>query len=436
MIQQAQGSVFADVEQMALSMMFEPNKEHHGNVHFIMKTADIFKSMGYVDVNQYQDKINDLKIYSKYDYYVTANTTKTNERTIENLFSYNNIVIDIDCHETTELYIIQQLLDELLYRLERDLFNTLELPEPNIIVKTGRGVQLWYCINQIPSQMSWLYDMGRKAIIQGISDVLEEYTYLNDLKIDMVASGNDVGIFRLPGSWNTKVNKRVETTILSPFKYNVNDLACYFKPIEAPQRTKTKKARELSHKRLNVLETIYEARRGQREGSRDTLMFLYYNNLVQCYSCEYADKKLNELNDGFRFPLKERELSNIKKYIDSKGFLKFKEQTFKDWLGMSEEEKKMINLRMTKEEQRKQKRLEKKKNQETVKKLALNGLSIIEISKQTNLHRNTVKLILKDIDFKTLRNNRIKELKEQGMTKKEIATLMNVSVETVKRVSR
>ena len=62
----------------------------------------------------------------------------------------HNIVIDIDCHKYG---ISKKDRDNEIEKCEvylRELFdNSLELPSPNTIVKTGRGLQLWWAIKPL-----------------------------------------------------------------------------------------------------------------------------------------------------------------------------------------------------------------------------------------------------------------------------------------------
>ena len=76
------------------------------------------------------------------NYYVTANgRKKRGKRNEKNLFTLHNIVIDIDCHKYG---ISKKDRDNEIEKCEvylRELFdNSLELPSPNTIVKTGRGL--------------------------------------------------------------------------------------------------------------------------------------------------------------------------------------------------------------------------------------------------------------------------------------------------------
>ena len=116
--------------------------------------------------------INKINIKTDSDFYITANTLTRKERKSENLFSLKNIVIDIDCHNSElDDYDRNELLEDFLFRIKRDL----ELPPFNIVHFTGRGLQLWYCLEEIAGVWSFLYKDTVEKIIDALETLKEEY---------------------------------------------------------------------------------------------------------------------------------------------------------------------------------------------------------------------------------------------------------------------
>lgn len=61
------------------------------------------------------------------------------------MFSYNAIVIDIDCHvNSITMQERERLIDNFIWRFNNDCVQCKDLDSPNYVVLTGRGVQLWW----------------------------------------------------------------------------------------------------------------------------------------------------------------------------------------------------------------------------------------------------------------------------------------------------
>lgn len=422
-------------EVKALEMMFPRNNKHHGNVHFATKNANGFLSMGYTDINNVFERLHELKFHANADYYITANTTKTGIRETENIFSFNNIVVDIDCHnEDYSSYELNEILDECIFRIQRDLYDTELVPAHNITVKTGRGIQLWWCIEQIPGELSWLFNHAQKSLILAIKDLLSEYSTFDCLNIDEGASVNKIGFYRLVGTVNSTVQTEVLTYINNDTRYDVNELTSYFYENRKEERAEQtpifdKTFRSLHHQRIDCIMLLAKSKRDEKvnEGYRDNYAWLYYNACFQVYSKEKADEMLDELNNIFPYPMKENELRAIKKYIQHKGGLRMKQTTFFDLLG----EEPFIKTRaMIREE----KRREKKNRNNEIKKLYKEGRTVKELCELFHISKPTVLKVLNIRSLKENRNARILKAKEQGASLNSIAKKFNISIRTIRRI--
>ena len=107
------------------------------------------------------------------DYYITANSVSGVRRVTEDVFGLHNIVVDIDCHE--EGARSMELLAAFIWRCGRDLWNIDECPEPNSIVFSGRGVQLWWAIEPASAKIQYWYKRMQAWILDALQGVLDEY---------------------------------------------------------------------------------------------------------------------------------------------------------------------------------------------------------------------------------------------------------------------
>ena len=77
------------------------------------------------------------------DIYICPNGMKSPyKRTMDGLINIQNLVIDIDSHQSTKTI---AELNEHIKRFESRLIDKLII-KPNYINRTGRGLQLWFCI--------------------------------------------------------------------------------------------------------------------------------------------------------------------------------------------------------------------------------------------------------------------------------------------------
>lgn len=428
----------AEKQKRILSMMFPKQEKYHGNVSFGVKTKTGFRSMGYIDINKLEERIKEIKFYDNTNYYLTANTTRTGTRETDNLFSYNNIVIDIDCHKKELSNREYELaVEELLYRIERDLYNTDIVPRHNISVKTGRGIQLWWSFEQTAMNLGWLFHNAIDTVISHIENLLNEYeSDLSCFEIDKGASRKDVGFFRMPFTINTKTGTLVKAKIDYEERYDINDFYNSLEVIEVKKEYTKKNQEEFLNNKWNgilqnrkeVIETHAQemTELGVRKGYRNNYAWLYYNTCFQLYGEEVASSMLSKLNASFIMPLKENQLKAIKRYINTKGGLKMKNQTFYDYLG---EEYTGSSREQERTEKRKAKALRNKK----IKELYLSGMTTKEICEEMQLSKPTVLKILCIKKLKEERNEKIAKLKEQGETVKEIAEQFKLSIRTIQR---
>lgn len=208
-------------------LLFPPDSKYNGDVHLAVLTRNKeFKVLGSCTFDKLEQKIEKLDILQSCYYYITANTTvRHRSRAEKNLFSINNIVLDFDIHTRMNQHDREELLEAFVWYLKRDLFYYTSGLSPNVIHYTGRGVQLWWHIEETSGELDFLYRLVVGLLLDRISDLLNEYpTLQKTIEVDRVASKNIIGLYRLFDTYNTHTRTKTQTEILHYNSYDLNTL--------------------------------------------------------------------------------------------------------------------------------------------------------------------------------------------------------------------
>lgn len=358
------------------------------------------------------------------DYYITANTVTGIKRRKEDLFGLQNIVIDVDCHDDRTPQAVDELVMGFIWRCKRDLWADGTIPTPNSIVRTGRGIQLWWAIKPCYGGQDYgisLYHHNKikSTFIAHIERLIDEHEEeLEGLDVDRGASSNPVGYFRLPGSYNTKAKRYTSLAVLHDERYDQRELT----KLEAPEIRVVENA---SAKYVPLLETDrlvlqnYESTgvrrviqlvklrnlRNNEAGSemRDYFNFSVYNALRMNYDHEEAMERLESFNAGFREPMTPAELENCVSSAEKKGGYYYKNETLIELLNVTPEEQQAIGLFPARSTRRSKPNASRDEARRTLKEdrdskiLALiqKGVSQAETARILNIGKNTVGRVLK-----------------------------------------
>ena len=399
------------------NILFPPETEYVGWVQFATLTKDKkLLSLGYTDFEHIEEKAETLKIKKTQDYYIMANTVKRyTTRTSDNLFSLNNIVLDYDIHSNISRYEREQLIDEFVWRLNRDLFTTGELITPNVVHYTGRGVQLWFHIESTSAKLLFLYHKAIDYIAIIIREWLKEYpTLQRHFEIDIAASKNAVGLFRMFNTYNTKAKTMTVADVLHDKKINLNELVKQLEDSEPvkeylkrkEQIKKRYKKQELNedyepeerkngysalhYKRIKIIEEL--ARETENPvGHRDMMIFLAFNSARQIYSFESAKKICRKINRSFSEPL-----PDIEYIFKQDKVYQIKNSTFFEKLGVSQD--KLINMgkyemsrpNVTRDLARGQRKAERQMKKDMAEKFIKSGMTLKDVAERTGLSISTV----------------------------------------------
>lgn len=338
--------------------------------------------------------------------YITLNTFYKPCRRLEYIKELNALFIDLDCYNT------KFTKEQIIMNLEENYFNKL-IPATNYILDSGRGLGLLWLINKVPSQALPLW----KAI--------EEYLY-NQLK----AFGADrqaldaTRILRVPGSINSKSKTVVSIIDEYDYIYDLREIQKEYLPELKPKEKKKGRPkkinyiyreRSLYYARIQDIIKLCELREYDLRGKREIILFLYRYYL--CSFTEDVQKAIEdvlELNSMFIYPLKENEViratrSAEKCYLDKNKEYKYKNDTLIELLEITEDEETQMSTIISKNEyKRRNNEYNKKKYQE---KLKAEG----KLSKKAEVK---------------VRREKKKDLLAEGLSQKEIYSLLKISKRT------
>lgn len=433
------------------------NEPASGIIHIGLISNNKFKSVKSCKIKDLQTVTAGLTIHPTSDYYITANPTTRGNRRTDELYSINNIVIDIDCHShNIDNYDRLQLLAELNFAIKKDLCQDLQ---PNISVMTGRGLQLWYCLEETAPALSFLYQKAVKGLIDYIKSLWEDYPHFAILDIDTATSGKLVGYYRYFSSYNTKTGLAVSTTINHSNRYDLNSIIDILQELNIPARNEihspTPKPpivlndcyKGLNYKRLDCIEWLISTRNAPKGAeNRDLLCFAYYNAGVQLFSRAVAKKRLQTLNQKFKEPLDNNKINDIINYIDKKGYLRFTADNWYSFINMTAcERTEYDNMRKNKrnytrdKERKAETKMKKDERNATIAQLKRSGMTNTAIAEQMGLSPETVGKVCKQYSLTEQNERKLKKIyiqqqKKDGVKVADICNSLNISLSTYKRL--
>lgn len=211
------------------------------------------------------------------DVYFALNAFTWRRRT-ENLAELTCLFVDVDYYNAGLTY------HEALQAIKWDYVLTDRIPEPSIIVDSGRGLWLIYLLHPTPKDALPLW--------QAIENYLVET--LKPLGADPTAK-DVTRVTRLPGSINSKSGTLVHWEILNREPYRLDQLRRYLpeiKPKKPKRKNRASKSTISTHPKLFSLYTLQGAiiedlkrladiRGRSLRGHRDYFLFIWCNCLTQ-----------------------------------------------------------------------------------------------------------------------------------------------------------
>lgn len=411
-----------------------------GLICLAKKNDSVLTPICFVRQDQLIEYLSHMEIYLDSSYYISAASFKQLQRSIETIFSYNAIVIDIDCHSDTYTDADRtELIDTFIWRLQNDCLACNDLPNPNYIVKTGRGVQIWWAVTPVfaPKFVKCFSDITNHFIAT-LQNLVDEFpSELSDLTIDRSASTNSVGLFRLPGSVNPLTHSRVEVIPISDTRLDMPSYRDKILPYSAlPTKSNPKRhayasgLKTLVEKRIAAITKLRDMRSAPAGCElRNNFCLLYYALLKSIYDEKDVIQRLHEFNSGFKVPMTERELKSTLTSARRKDY-KFRTQTIKEFLNITDDEAIAIGLYAPSPSSRNGK-VDRDNN---IISLYSQGIKKSEIAKKLGVSWNTVAAVIKSRRNQCVsRSSRMQALYDAGVSVAEIANQMHCSTRTVYR---
>lgn len=449
-----------------------------------------FADQGYNNGKQWTDNLVDsvetLNMYhsdnSNREYcnnYLSISTFKTGYRRREfNVKEVKRLFVDMDAHEKPINFDEAKLLAN--YMID-NWFDGEELPEPNYIIFSGRGLQVLFTLNGCDNVPEW--KQYQTALLKCCQKLLEELKHHSLSEASVVALEHNVSIddlkdatrvMRVPDTTNLKVN--VDAKLLysnEANEYTLDELSTNYivfnkdnlGPIEEKKKSKKTKKKTKSEPierdvdmsgidmddkqgvdpyffkiiettikpRLNDLENLICIRNeaGVVGGYRNNLIAIYIPTLVSC-GCKNEDviKEAHRVNSLFKKPLKKAEVNDWlnsclrkKEIVTADGnkgvsrvYYRFYTNTIIDKLQITKKEQEKMQV-LCSEALKKKRSREKQKDVQNANRREVYAKKTADKRKE-----------------KEERNNRIHELAGEGMSVRQIAKTIGVSVGTVSKV--
>lgn len=273
------------------------------------------------------------------DVYFSQNTFYKPRRRIENIRQLRSLYVDVDC------YLFNMNPEWVIGQMDLELFGQ-KVPNPNLIIHSGRGFVVVWLIEPVPVKALPLWQAVERFFAEQFKSVG------GDSKATDAAR-----IFRIAGSRNSKNGEEVTIHHRHNHKYSLRQLQHDYLPDLEPkkgQAPKGKKAKvhrlfnlyTLHHDRIEDLQRLIELRNSDCEGQRELICFLYRYWLC-CFMEDPRDalEATLELNSEFTNPLPANEVVRATKSAEeaAKGQkYKFTNQKLIEWLDITEEEQRNL----------------------------------------------------------------------------------------------
>lgn len=243
------------------------------------------------------------------DIFVTPNTMYKPSRCTDNIRQFRALYIDIDGIEGSSIYVSYEVFA---------LADSGVIPKPSMIVSSGRGIHLYWRINNAP--------YGALATWQELEDYL--YKKLKYLGADIKAT-DGARVLRLPGTYNSRNNSLCRVLYIDDeLTYSMYDLRekylnYSFKKHQLEfQQTKKSNKTVINNKffnsyslhiaRIQDILTLCKIRKYRVNGYRNFILHCYaYWEGIYLRDYDELYNVVIELNNSFTEPLKLSEVKSI-----------------------------------------------------------------------------------------------------------------------------
>lgn len=278
---------------------------------------------GYVQIMQFvkEGKKKTVKIYNtrndgikeiiqeqeyKTDVFITPNTMYLPDRNANNVRQFRALYVDIDNIEGNQMYVGFQVLE---------LASKGVIPQPSMIVNSGRGIHLYWRIKHAPYSAVYTW--------QNIEDML--IYRLKHLGADSSASDCS-RVLRIPNTINSRNNSKAYVMFIDDsIEYSMFDLKENYlnkhkkQEIHKAKKNNSKVMKNLFFNSYNLhmtrsrdIKKLCELRNYSVKGHRNMILHCYaYWQGIYIRDREELEKDVKLLNSLFKEPLRESEVNSI-----------------------------------------------------------------------------------------------------------------------------
>lgn len=403
---------------------------HDDRNSFYVLSSDA--SGAWVDTALRRSQLSYQRFNSTSSYYITHNGFSDKRRKLESTRQINALFYDLDCHSASA-FECRRLVAEA-QRLIQKAVEQGVLPDPTMVVDSGRGLHLYYVLERsVPYRLKRGEDLqyNEKGVgflqdVQSrLADVIDEVLdCLDGIDVDR-AVFDHTRVSRIPGTYNAKAGRFAALVGGSEAYHHLSDLAGYrpqAAPLAAPKPNikpsgKIVRFNKLMIARLHKVAELQEYRGFACEGNRELMAFVYYNTAVQVYDRVEAKARLRAFNSRFKQPLPASELDGIFSAVDNvvnvkgeAGYYVLKAESVIRLLGLTQEEMDATHFFASKrlasrlEAKRKTKEKRDGRNARIVELYAAGDMTQQQVADAVGCSVRTVASVLKEVGLTKPRN--------------------------------
>lgn len=255
--------------------------------------------------------------------YISPNEFYFPKRSAETIRRLNALYTDMDLANEYKNYNISEEELDIAIEILRDEYFNVVIPEPTMIIKSGRGLHLYWKIEDLPKQGLPLWTLVQNKISEILESFTEDFKFL---KVDK-ASKDCTRVLRLADTINLKNNAICKLeTIIEENIYRLDEIIKEYIPAldianeyeKSRKKPKTKTERKivglytiykLHHDRLQDIQTLQKLRNTGSIDYRRRLCFLYrYYSCVFTGDMDLAMRNTHDFNNRFIEPLDEKDV--------------------------------------------------------------------------------------------------------------------------------
>ena len=308
----------ANVKEFADLVFAADYPEYKGLVTIVRrpKGTSTMETVASVPAEEAGEWLSRMHVSANADYYITkAQFSKAQTWDSRNLFAINAIWIDVDAHEKASNC---PNPEDALSLLSQGLEIWTELPEPNIVVYSGRGFHLIWLIGQCAASLGFMASEISKHIGNAIQNLLTDLQIIG-YSVDSGYCSNIAGLTRIPGTFNTHANNYCTCEIRHSVRMSLveeyKDLQFYSKKSiatsEPCHRYMPTSAQDAGSRRVDALLKLIGLRENW-EGYRDYFLLILFSACQMAgYSNEEALRLTLEINTQLNPSLPEREVRSL-----------------------------------------------------------------------------------------------------------------------------